>query len=159
MHLLLHMTLIRYDAFSMFKDKHRLISLDFCLCICVCVCLYVICIFLLTNFWKPEPTFMDIMAPEPISTAYFIQPSHQYVCICNHSVTVKERLYKLLPFVRSKQRKSKHVLAPMNTMKNSGTVWCFFYTVRVLLNESLKVCLRIPLWLLGNYVPAVKIKL
>jgi hypothetical protein len=24
---------------------------------------------------------MDIMAPEPISTAYFINPSHQSVCL------------------------------------------------------------------------------
>jgi hypothetical protein len=33
----------------------------------------------------PEPVFMKlgmyIMAPEPISTAYFINPSHQSVCL------------------------------------------------------------------------------
>jgi hypothetical protein len=37
------------------------------------------------NFWMAEPVFMElgmyIMAPEPISTAYFINPSHQYVCL------------------------------------------------------------------------------
>jgi hypothetical protein len=33
----------------------------------------------------PEPVFMKlgmcIMAPEPISTSYFINPSHQSVCL------------------------------------------------------------------------------
>jgi hypothetical protein len=37
------------------------------------------------NFWIPEPIFMKlgmyIMAPEPISTAYYINPSHQSVCL------------------------------------------------------------------------------
>jgi hypothetical protein len=37
------------------------------------------------NFWTPEPIFMKlgmyIMTPEPISTAYFINPSYQSVCI------------------------------------------------------------------------------
>jgi hypothetical protein len=34
------------------------------------------------NFWMPEPNFMKlgIMAPEPFSMAYFINPSHQAVC-------------------------------------------------------------------------------
>jgi hypothetical protein len=37
------------------------------------------------NFWMPEPIFMKlgmcIMAPEPISTVYFINPFHQSVCL------------------------------------------------------------------------------
>jgi hypothetical protein len=37
------------------------------------------------NFWVPEPVFTKldvyIMAPEPISAAYFINPSHQSVCL------------------------------------------------------------------------------
>jgi hypothetical protein len=37
------------------------------------------------NFWMPKPTFMKlcvyIMTPEPISTAYFINPSHQSVSL------------------------------------------------------------------------------
>jgi hypothetical protein len=37
------------------------------------------------SFWMPEPVFMKlgmcIMAPQPISVAYFINPSHQSVCL------------------------------------------------------------------------------
>jgi hypothetical protein len=37
-------------------------------------------------FWMPQPVFikldMYIMAPEPISKAYFINPSHQSVSVC-----------------------------------------------------------------------------
>jgi hypothetical protein len=37
------------------------------------------------SVWMPEPIFMKlgmyIMAPEPISSAYFINPSHQSVCL------------------------------------------------------------------------------
>jgi hypothetical protein len=43
-------------------------------------CLYIPAI----NFWMPEPVFMKIgtyiMAPQPISTTYFIKPSRQFVC-------------------------------------------------------------------------------
>jgi hypothetical protein len=38
------------------------------------------------NFWMPKPIFMKvgiyIMVPDPISTAYFINPSHQSMCMC-----------------------------------------------------------------------------
>jgi hypothetical protein len=38
------------------------------------------------NFWMPEPVFMKfgryVMETEPISTAYFIDPSHQPVSLC-----------------------------------------------------------------------------
>jgi hypothetical protein len=41
------------------------------------------------NLWMPEPIFMKlgmyITAPEPISTAYFINPSHQSVCLFVYS--------------------------------------------------------------------------
>jgi hypothetical protein len=47
-------------------------------------CLYV-CVFLHINSRMPEQIFlkldMYIMAPEPISTAYFINPSRQSVCM------------------------------------------------------------------------------
>jgi hypothetical protein len=55
----------------------------------------------------PEPIFikfdMYIMAPEPISTAYFINPSHYSVC-----------LYANPPIV-AKQRLAKNVTAATNT--------------------------------------------
>jgi hypothetical protein len=54
-----------------------------------------------------EPIFMKlgmyIMAPEPIPTAYFINPSHQSVC-----------LYVYPPIV-AKQRLGKNVTAATNT--------------------------------------------
>jgi hypothetical protein len=55
----------------------------------------------------PEPIFMKlgmyIMAPESISTAYFINPSHQSVC-----------LYVYLLIV-ARQRLGKHATMATNT--------------------------------------------
>jgi hypothetical protein len=57
--------------------------------------------------WIPEPIFikfdMYIMAPEPISTAFFINPSHQSVC-----------LYVYPPFV-ARQRLGKIFTAATKT--------------------------------------------
>jgi hypothetical protein len=50
-----------------------------------------------------------IMAPEPISTEYFINPSHQSVC-----------LYVYLPIV-ARQRLGRHVTAATNT-RNSRRI-------------------------------------
>jgi hypothetical protein len=58
------------------------------------------------NFSMHEPVSMKlayIMAPEPISTAYFINPSHQFVC-----------LYVYPPIV-TRQWPSKNVIAATNT--------------------------------------------
>jgi hypothetical protein len=56
------------------KNKSRLMRSP-------CVCVYHPPI----NFWMPEPVFMKlgmyIMAREPILTAYFINASHQSVCL------------------------------------------------------------------------------
>jgi hypothetical protein len=45
----------------------------------VCLCVPPI------NFWMPEPIFMKlgmyVMEPESISTAYFINLSHQSMCL------------------------------------------------------------------------------
>jgi hypothetical protein len=55
----------------------------------------------------PESVFMKldmcIMAPEPISVAYLINPSHQFVC-----------LY-LYPPIVARQQLSKNITAAMNT--------------------------------------------
>jgi hypothetical protein len=49
-----------------------------------------------TNFRKPEPFFMKlvmyIMKPESISTAYFIHPSRQSVCLYVNPPTVARQL-------------------------------------------------------------------
>jgi hypothetical protein len=47
----------------------------------------------------PEPIFMKlsmyIIAPEPISTVYFINPSHQSVCLYTyHPIVARQRLGK-----------------------------------------------------------------
>jgi hypothetical protein len=48
------------------------------------------------NFQVPEPIFiklgMYIMACEPISTVYFINPSHQTVCLCVSPVIARQWL-------------------------------------------------------------------
>jgi hypothetical protein len=48
-----------------------------------------VCVSLAVSFWMLERIFikfgMYIMAPEPISTAYLINPSHQSVCLYNVS--------------------------------------------------------------------------
>jgi hypothetical protein len=66
-----------------------------------------VCVFPLINFWMPEPIFMElgmhVMAREPISTAYFMNPSHQSVC-----------LY-VYPLIVARQRLGKNVTRATNT--------------------------------------------
>jgi hypothetical protein len=80
-----------------------------------------------------------IMAPEPISTAYYINPSHQSVSV-----------YVSRPIL-ARQRLGKHVPAATNTRNNRRIVaWVVFYAVRVVSHKSQWVFLCIPLSLLGN---------
>jgi hypothetical protein len=69
---------------------------------CLCVCE-----FPAINVWLPEAIFMKlgmyIMAPEPISMAYFINPSHQSVCLYAY------------PSIVATQRLDGNVTAAMNT--------------------------------------------
>jgi hypothetical protein len=57
--------------------------------LCVCECLPI-------NLLMAEPIFMKlgmhIMAPEPIWTAYFINASHQFVCL--YVYVARQRLGK-----------------------------------------------------------------
>jgi hypothetical protein len=92
-------------------------------CLCVCESSTPI------NFWMPEPVFMKIymhiMAPEPITKAYFINPSHQSLC-----------LYVYPTFV-ARQRLGKQFPTATNTFsdrRNVGRV--IFYADRVLWKES-----------------------
>jgi hypothetical protein len=88
----------------------------------------------------PEPIFMElgmyITAPEPISTAHFINPSRLYVC-----------LYVYPPIV-ARQRLSRHVPMAGNTYNNRTVGRDVFCAVSVSPKESLWVCLCIPLSLL-----------
>jgi hypothetical protein len=62
--------------FILKKNKSRLMRSPCRLCVSVSIPI---------NLWMPEPIFTKprtyIMAPKPISTAYFMNPSHQSVCI------------------------------------------------------------------------------
>jgi hypothetical protein len=62
-----------------------------------------------TNFWMTEPIFMKlgmyIMALEPISTAYFINPSHQCVCMC---LLLGNGSVKTLPLQRMHMQQKKN---------------------------------------------------
>jgi hypothetical protein len=83
------------------------------------------------TFWMSQSIFMKlgdmyIMAPELISTAYFINPSRQTVCLC------------ILTFI-ARQRLGKHHPMPTNIRK-----------INELLDACLWICMCIPLSLLGN---------
>jgi hypothetical protein len=92
----------------------------------------------------PEPIFMKpgmhIMAPEPISTAYFINPSHQSVCLYVYSQTLEELL-------DTTWRVCGSVCLPPISLLGSGSVNTFprqrrivggvvFYVVLVVSKES-----------------------
>jgi hypothetical protein len=68
------------------KKESMLMWSTYCLCVCESLPI---------NFWMPEPVFiklgMYIMAPEPISTAYFLNSSHQSVCLYVYPVVARQR--------------------------------------------------------------------
>jgi hypothetical protein len=108
------------------------------------------------NIWMPEPIFMKlgmcIMAIEPISGAYFINPSHQSVCLyvypscrCKATARLSVSLHSVLG------NGWVNVPTATNTRNNSRIVGrVIFYAVRVIPKGSLWVCLCIPPSLLGN---------
>jgi hypothetical protein len=59
---------------------------------------------------------MYITAPEPISTAYFINPYQESarVCVCVFPIAARQRLGKNPPIV-ARQQLSKNVTAATNT--------------------------------------------
>jgi hypothetical protein len=99
------------------------------------------------NFWMPEPIRMKlgmyIMAPDPISTAYFINPSHKSVCLYVYSLSLLGKGWvKCIPPFIARQRLGRHVPAAANT-RNSR---------RIVGRVYLWVCLCIALSLLFNSV-------
>jgi hypothetical protein len=69
------------------------------------------------TFWMLEPVFvklgMYIMAPEPISTVYFINPSHQSVSPYVYpSFLARQRLYETLPRHLTHTRQWKNCSTP-----------------------------------------------
>jgi hypothetical protein len=88
------------------------------------------------NFRMPEPNLMKpgilvhIMAPEPISTAYFINLSHQFVCSYVHA------------HLAARQQPDKKVTAGTNTRNNRSIVGrVIFYAVRVVSKKTRKLIL------------------
>jgi hypothetical protein len=80
----------------------------------------------------PEPIFMKlgmyIMAPEPISTVYFINPSHQSVCLFVYPrIAAGQRLGKNPPIV-DRQRLGKKVTVGTNTHVSIEEFWTRRYT-------------------------------
>jgi hypothetical protein len=90
---------------------------------------------------------MYIMAPESISTAYFINPSHQYVCLYVLSLLGKG-LVKCIPPSIARQRHGKHVPAEKKTHNDESIVgrvclWvCRFISLSLLGNSSVKTSPR-----------------
>jgi hypothetical protein len=79
------------------------------------------------------------MKLEPISTACFINPSHQSMCLF------------VYPTIFARQRLRKHVPAATNTRNNRRIIrGVVLYWIRIVSNECLWVCLCIPLSLLSN---------
>jgi hypothetical protein len=91
--------------------------------------------------------YIYIMTPEPISTAYFINPIRVSVCASLLSLQGNGSV-KCIPPFGARQRHGKHILATTDTCKNVriyGRVT--FYAARVQ-RESVGLC--VPLSLLGN---------
>jgi hypothetical protein len=96
-----------------------------------------VCVSLLYQIWMSGPVFMKLgmhtLAPQPISMTYFINPSHQSVC-----------LYVYPPII-ARQRHSKHVPAATNTRNDRRIVGLvILYNARALSKESLwvSVCIH-----------------
>jgi hypothetical protein len=75
--------IVVYNLLSLiWRNESRLMRSSCCLCFCVFP----------INFLKAEPIFIQlgiyIVAAEPISTAHFINPSHQSVCLYVYLPTV-----------------------------------------------------------------------
>jgi hypothetical protein len=85
----------------------------------VCLCIPPI------NLWMPEPLFMKlgmrIIVPEPISTAYFINPSHQPVCL------------DVYPPIVARQWLGKNVTTAMNTHTTIGELLDMSFSVQSVL--------------------------
>jgi hypothetical protein len=96
------------------------------------------------NFGMNEPIFnklgICIMAPEPISMAYFINPSYQSVCLCILHIVARQRLGKCIPLFGTTQRIGRHVSESTNARNN----W------RIVGRVCLWVCVCIHLPLLDN---------
>jgi hypothetical protein len=95
------------------------------------------------NLWTLEPNFMKIgiyvMAPDSISEAYLIKPSHRSVCLSLISLLGKAVVKCIWPLI-VRQQLNKDVPAAMNTQNNR----------RIVVRLCLWDCPCIPISLVGS---------
>jgi hypothetical protein len=96
-----------------------------------------------------EPIFikpgMNIIAPEPISTTSFINPSHQSACLYVYPSLLGNGSVKCIPSFGAGQRLGKHFPAATNTHYNGIVGRVIFYAIRVLSKETLGLCVYPPI--------------
>jgi hypothetical protein len=82
---------------------------------------------------------MYIMASEPITTAYFTNPSHQFVSVCVSLLSLPGNdSFKCIHPFGARQQLGKHIPAATNTRYNRRIVGrVVFYPVRILSKENL----------------------
>jgi hypothetical protein len=81
-HTLWFFFLAYFPHFEKTEKAYGITLLSVCVCVRPCVCLCVTLCIPPINFWTPESIFMKlgtyVTAPEPISTAWLKNPSHQW---------------------------------------------------------------------------------
>jgi hypothetical protein len=65
---------------------------------------------------------MYVMDPEPISTAYFINLSHQSVCLYVQLVVARQRLGKYIP-TATNTRNSRRIISSIWCLSMSGSLF------------------------------------
>jgi hypothetical protein len=93
------------------------------------------------NLWMLEPIIMKlgmyVMAPEPISTAYFINPSYQSVCLYVYPpIVARQKFGKVYPPFIARQRLGKHITTVKNTRNSRRIVGrvCLWVSLCMLLS-------------------------
>jgi hypothetical protein len=96
-------------------------------CLCVCESHPI-------NYLMTEPNFMElgmyIMKPGPISTTYYINPSHQSVCLYVYPIIAMQRLGKNVIAGNEYTRNNRRIV---------GSV--VFYAVRVMSKKLMRLVL------------------
>jgi hypothetical protein len=106
------LSLISETKIYTYKTTGKIILLVYFPKVCLCDLLSVCRCSPLIKFWTPQPILMKaamyIMAPEPISTAYYINPSHQSVCL--YMYVDRQRLGKKIYCGNEYTRNNKRIV-------------------------------------------------
>jgi hypothetical protein len=73
----------------------------------------------------PEPIFMkfgiNVVPPEPISTAYFINPSQQFMCLQVYpTIVARQRLGKIFTVATNTQATKEELLEASFSMRSGS---------------------------------------